>query len=324
MSSRVTSKPSRSTLIKTQQDLCYYKLLHVLGKCFATLPNFRLERIDVYSSNICYATVVLLILCGISMFGIFGKFQHMRNFLAPSVFLTEIASDVVIVTTNIVTIIRINMCKGRIVCRMLATLMRIDSELRQIDESQVQYPSKQFVGELSFILIFFLIFLIYNIYIWMVTVGWTIFRFFAMRDVQNFQVLVTAILLSSYATAICNRVHIMNEILIKTNPNVHLSPQLFFRSSAASRMCSNKQICNSVKKLRMVFVHLMQAIDDYNNVFGWVHFILYVNIVITLLNPINLMLVYGVGDKEFPGGHFDIRLVILCIIWAALPGVSLT
>lgn len=188
--------------------------------------------------------------------------------------------------------------------------------------------------------VLFVIYYIYDAYIWIDSVTIYTYKWFVLRDMQCFHVIILSLVVRNYSLAIRNRVRILNELLIKMRPphedqatnNAHtMNPGIIHVMNSMNTSDTHKKSNHQdrvkkehwqVQRMRRIYARICVAMGIYNDIFGWIYLVLYVVIVAYLLTSCNVALVYGIGNKKIGKADFGFALLILCVLWSALPLVS--
>lgn len=316
----------------TPQDLYYYRPLHIWAKCAGILPNFNLNHLHT-SSRLPYWNGILMavVFSSIYAYTTYGKISYMLYAFPPSIFITDVGGDIALYMANITSIIRISLIKTRSIRKFLEHMKKIDVELRSINEN-IKYPRRVFIIEFISTNIIFVVYYIYDAYIWVESLTWNTYKWYFVRDVQCFHVIILSLVMRNYSLAIRNRVKILNGLLLQMKPPyedgnrssdittglIHVMNSL---KHTDKRDIIKKQHWQ-VKKLRRIYARICVSIGIYNDIFGWIYLVLYIAIVVYLLTSSNIALVYGIGSRKIGQADFGFTLLILCVLWSALPLVS--
>ncbi|XP_017776026.1 PREDICTED: uncharacterized protein LOC108562262 [Nicrophorus vespilloides] len=286
----------------------------------AILPPANLCSVEDYKRKYLYGSAVACFLLLSYVFTTYGKFVYMKESMTVTGFLIDIGSDLTLIMANLISIVGINLMNGSTVCIFLTNMKKIDCEFQYLP-SDCKHSNMRFVMEMILIHIYMIIFIAYNVYTWVSSLGWDTYIYFCLRDFQNYYIIVLAILMRNYAYAIKYRMEVLNGILTRREWTQSDKICIADYSGCVSANLKTKPHW-TLKKIIKQFTNLTNLIDMYNTIFGWQFVSLYVVIVINLLLPINLALIYGSGDKDINGFKYGSELVALCIMWASLPIIT--
>ncbi|XP_017776025.1 PREDICTED: uncharacterized protein LOC108562261 [Nicrophorus vespilloides] len=282
----------------------------------AILPPVNLCNVEDYKSKYLYGSTVACLLLLSYAYTTYGKIVYVRKTMTITGFLIDVGSDLTLILANLISIVGINLMNGNTVSIFLTNMKKIDYELQYLP-SESKHLNMRFVMEMILIHIYMIIFFTYNLCMWMSTLGMDIYKFFFLKDFQNYYIIVLTMLLRNYAYAIKYRMEVLNGILAR-GEWTQTNKILVANYSAKLKTKQNW----TLKKITKQFTNLTNLIDLYNKIFGWQFVSLYIVIVFNLLLPINLALIYGSGEKDIDGFKYGSELVIVCIMWASLPIIT--
>lgn len=150
-----------------------------------------------------------------------------------------------------------------------------------------------------FLQIFLLVLFLLDGYIWVKNVGWFSHAYYTFQNYQYYH--------------LCILVLTMHNYLARFNDIANVLKQYFKHTKSLSNL----------KRSIKSYIKLVDAIDQFNNVYGWPLLFVFLNVQLELLEACNLVLVYTIKRSKYLSNvDIGIDLLLVCMLWIILLLVS--
>ncbi|XP_018560789.1 uncharacterized protein LOC108903183 [Anoplophora glabripennis] len=176
----------------------------------------------------------------------------------------------------------------------------------KLNRGNIPVQRKNFL-RMEILLSHFIIFCIfgYDAYVLYSNYGWKYVRFCLFRYVNCYHGTITALILVHFASALRARFRKINNMLIKSN-DLHNIINNFIPKYAPERINNLK----SIKEVTDYYLLLSELVDMFNKLFGWQIFLMTENIIISLLEVLNSLMLSIDYTQVTTDARHDFRTIM--------------
>ncbi|XP_065170151.1 putative gustatory receptor 28b [Atheta coriaria] len=140
------------------------------------------------------------------------------------------------------------------------------------------------------------------------------YKYFILKDLQYYNCMLTAYLMTEYVAMIGKRMKDLNNHLkMSMNKN---KDELFTMETNQLAMSRSKIDINTISK---AFTTISELINTYNEIFGYLYIIYSCNIVTNILSPLNMALLHARGITLHEEMSFGPEIVVFFLVWLLFP-----
>lgn len=249
-----------------------------------------------------YALGIMTLMILGSSSSLYGIIVYFLPSFKPTNIVLRTISTIALTVLNVITIL-VGILNGKTWNTFLNLFEYVDDKL---NKGNIPVQKKNYL-QMEILLSHFIIFSIfgYDAYVLYSNHGWKYFRFCLFRYVNCYHVTITALILVHFASALRARFKKINNMLIKTN-DLHNIINNFIPKYAPKRI-NNLQ---SIKEVTDYYLLLSELVDMFNKLFGWQIFLMTENIIISLLEVLNSLMLSIDYTQVTTDARHDFRTIL--------------
>lgn len=286
-------------------------------ECFAQaigiLPTLHKNsrRVFDWIKGIIFITLFIIL----TIFEFYEKFFVFNDSVHPTIIWTNSLSDWTITGINILGILLINLLNGNKIKKFVETLRKL--EIFIVDRRNITKERNKLVGKFLLFNLAAFSFILIGIGVITSTLGFDMYKYFILKDLQYYNCMLTAYLMTEYVAMIGKRMKDLNNHLkMSMNKN---KDELFTMETNQLAMSRSKIDINTISK---AFTTISELINTYNEIFGYLYIIYSCNIVTNILSPLNMALLHARGITLHEEMSFGPEIVVFFLVWLLFPIVS--
>lgn len=314
MKNKIVNEMSKKT--SHYRDLYTMKLLFYIGNVTCLLPPFDFRNEKCVKSRL-YVFYAILIAVVNGTFGGLASYYRIKEaygLLKSTISVMDFTANVMTTITFVVVIVRMSIWKRNDVADLFHSITTYNrkSNINMYKKSGKNY----FYTEMIAYHLLYLAYVVFDAYVWIGTLGYTIFQHYLFREIQYYYILTFGFIIYNLAIIIRDCFIHLNE---KLESNITMANNItIVRELGSKRGVHQWKDNNGVKEINKLYIALCDIIDKFNKVFGAVIVLLALNFIIGLLQPINIGLVYSTSQESMGDQSFGCDLAILCVLWASI------
>lgn len=284
------------------QYICTYgSILGVLPPCHFESKNVnKLSEIHKYYSLLIVS--LMLVAYGYSTNGRFT--ETYPKFPSGTLMFTDFILSFLLTVTNLTSVILPSLLHPKVFCSFLELLYTYNNFTKSI--SCKSYYIIFIVGHIILFIVF-----CYDYYVWFYLVTLYKYRYYCFRILQNYYVFIIVFIIHMFVSTLKQRFKKINELLESvlsacTSPNMNQSKSIHLNNTRTAKQASQ------------LYVALVQHVSLFNDGFGWQMLILAATIVTYFLNSLDLLILFGVLQKESEISGLLYELIVLTICWSVV------
>lgn len=282
------------------QSICTYgSILGILPSCY-TKSNVgkRNSKISRF-----YSLFLVLIILVIYTYSINGRsVDSYPKFPSGTLLFTDFILSLLLTITNIVSIIIPLFIRQETFCSFLKLFFSYNDFTKRINCTP--YYIIFIIGHIVLFAVF-----CYDYYVWFYLVAIYKYRYYSFRLLQNYYVFMTVFIIHLFVYTLKQRFKAINELL-ESMLSIYV-PSFNLHRPKTFHLC----YVRTTRQASQLYVMLAQQVSLFNDGYGWQMLVLAATIVTHFLNSMDVLILYGVFQKETDVTGLLSELIILTICW---------
>ncbi|KAJ3664564.1 hypothetical protein Zmor_000121 [Zophobas morio] len=262
-----------------------------------------------------YVLLLIPTIISISVYSLIGRENFLYTSLDVTVATTDLLAEITLTLLNVVLRLLFVFCYHNPIKTFLNKIYRISKE-----PHFKCYTVRNFWVQFCGFNIYMVFVMVFDVYIWSSTMGWTIYKFYIGRTFMIYACNIT-LLFIVHSALITKQLFTSLHHLLKTIvgnlvcENDAKSGYILteFKVKAATKTNYN---CCHLREVRKYYNEICGLVDDFNNIYGTVILLVMIYVIAYILNLTDMLLVYSnAKSRNINGVEYGTELTLLCVSW---------
>lgn len=293
-----------------------HNMAHFLGITPTRLKINQHPPKTRYISDIIQGILFISIFLLTLTYFLYGAIFTYGREVHTTVIITFTLMEIVTTLVNIQGIYQLNLRHGLKVQKFLKKLQKL--EVFIIETEKIAKENWRCWLEFYSMGVFSATFACLSGYVYVTTLGWDVYKYSILRELQNAHVGIVIEIVTRYYKLISLRMNELNQHL----QNIVLNNRIVYIASTSDILLKQNVEKLSVNGISEAYTTITELIDECNTFSGAIFLVYFGSMVLNILVPINMALLFVQNIEVYANHNFGPLFFVFCVLWVIFPCVS--